>query len=213
VRASWHAALRSRRFRALALLVAPALVLALFGFRIFLEFVEARSGAVLNDPLLSLIPSHDVARMLFFLVYGTMFGGVITLISHPYRLITAVWAYVFVLMIRAAVMYLLPLDPPAGLIPMNDALMELSGTHLPPTRDLFFSGHTATLFLFVLALRTLRLRLLALVATLLVATGVLVQHAHYAADVLAAPFFSYACYRAATGLVQGTTRGRDAHDG
>jgi membrane-associated phospholipid phosphatase len=100
-----------------------------------------------------------------------------------------------------AIMYLMPLDPPSTMITLHDPFVELYGSGLVLTRDLFFSGHTATLFLIALALPTARQRAFGLAVTTLVGVGVLFQHAHYSADVLAAPFFSYACYRLAARLV------------
>jgi hypothetical protein len=201
-RARWHAALAARGFRVLALATAPALVAAVAGFRWFLEFVESRSGVVLEDPVLPFVPRRDLAPLIFVVVYVTMIGGLVALVPHPRRLITGLWAYVFVLVARLGVMYLLPLDPPLTMVPLRDPVMELFGSHRTLTRDLFFSGHTATMCLFALVLPTRRLRALALLAMFVVAGGVLLQHAHYAVDVLAAPFFAYACYGLATRLVE-----------
>jgi membrane-associated phospholipid phosphatase len=63
------------------------------------------------------------------------------------------------------------------------------------TKDLFFSGHTATLTLIFLCLKKRNDRIIACVATVVVGFLVLVQHVHYTIDVLAAPIFAYAFYR------------------
>jgi hypothetical protein len=213
VRAAWVEALASPRFRILALAVTPALFTVLVLFRSFLEFVEARSGALLSDPVLRLVRPHDVALPLFVLIYLTIVGAIFALIPYPRQLIIAVWGYIFVLIARMAIMYLMPLDPPRTMVPLHDPFVDLFGPGGILTRDLFFSGHTATLFLIALALPKARQRAVALAATFVVAAGVLVQHVHYAADVLAAPFFSYACYRLAWRLVNGSPDAATAEAG
>jgi hypothetical protein len=65
------------------------------------------------------------------------------------------------------------------------------------TKDLFFSGHTATTFLLVLYLwRRPRLRALALAAHLLVVASVLLARIHYAIDVVGAWAVTFAIYAA-----------------
>ena len=49
-------------------------------------------------------------------------------------------------------MWATPLDPPPGMIVLEDPLVQLfGGASRPLTRDLFFSGHTSTMFLLFLA--------------------------------------------------------------
>ena len=62
------------------------------------------------------------------------------------------------------------------------------------TRDLFYSGHTSTIFLIFLCLRRRWDRLLALIGSLIVGSLLLVQHVHYTIDVLGAFVFTYPLY-------------------
>jgi hypothetical protein len=64
-------------------------------------------------------------------------------------------------------------------------------------KDLFFSGHTATLFLLFLTARVSMVRLIFLLCTIATGALLMLQHVHYSVDVAAAPFFAYACYRGA----------------
>jgi membrane-associated phospholipid phosphatase len=98
---------------------------------------------------------------------------------------------------RMIAMYLLPLDPPPAMIPLQDPMVEFFGTGKLLTRDLFFSGHTSTLFLLFLVTPRGILKSLFLGCTILVAVAVLVQHVHYTIDVFAAPFFAYAAVKLA----------------
>jgi PAP2 superfamily C-terminal len=65
------------------------------------------------------------------------------------------------------------------------------------TKDLFFSGHTATTFLLVLYLwRRPRLRVVALAAHVLVVASVLLARLHYAIDVVGAWAVTFALFAA-----------------
>ncbi|MDH3251922.1 MAG: sphingomyelin synthase family protein, partial [Ignavibacteria bacterium] len=105
--------------------------------------------------------------------------------------------------IRMCAMYVLPLDPPEGMIILRDPVVEVFGPGAVLTRDLFFSGHTGTLFILFLTARMTALRLLFGIATLTVAVLLLWQHVHYTVDVLAAPFFTLPAFLLAQRIVPG----------
>jgi hypothetical protein len=110
-------------------------------------------------------------------------------------LLVTLWAYNVVTLVRMASIGLVSLNPPAGLIPLADPITNLFyGPHYI-THDLFFSGHTTTVFLIFLCLKKKTDRIYTLFASLTVGVLLLVQHVHYTIDVLAAPFFTYAVYR------------------
>jgi membrane-associated phospholipid phosphatase len=92
-------------------------------------------------------------------------------------------------------MYLLPLEPPAQMIPLNDPFVQFFGSGEILTKDLFFSGHTSTLFILFLITESKPLKNIFLTATVLVAIFVVLQHVHYTVDVIAAPFFAYTSFR------------------
>jgi membrane-anchored protein YejM (alkaline phosphatase superfamily) len=110
-------------------------------------------------------------------------------------LLLALQGYLVMVVIRTAAMYLLPLDPPPLLIPLKDPFVQYFGSGEVPTKDLFFSGHTATLFLLFLTVHGRYVKSLFLLSTIGVAVCVVLQHVHYTIDVFSAPFFSYAAYR------------------
>jgi membrane-associated phospholipid phosphatase len=64
-------------------------------------------------------------------------------------------------------------------------------------KDLFFSGHTSTLFLLFLTAGRGRLKILFLCCTIAVAATIIIHHSHYAVDVFVAPFVAYTSYRIA----------------
>ena len=92
-------------------------------------------------------------------------------------------------------MYVTPLEAPDNMLSLNDPLVQFFGTGNILTKDLFFSGHTATLFLFFLIADKKYLKVIFLIFTSIVALAVLLQHVHYTVDVVAAPVFAYVSYR------------------
>lgn len=205
---AWRGAWADRAFRVQAIVTVPLLVLILSLLARFLEANETRQGVVLADPLLALFRPHDVTWITFALIYIGLIAAIIHLLRHPATLLLAMQAYVLMVLFRIVAMTLIPLEPPPTMIPLNDPLVEIFGTGRLLTRDLFFSGHTSTLFLLFLVMPPGRLRTVFLVCTVLVACCVLVQHVHYGIDVFVAPFVAYASVRIVRTLQSraGTTR-------
>jgi membrane-associated phospholipid phosphatase len=96
---------------------------------------------------------------------------------------------------RAIAMYITPFEAPVTLLPLNDPFVQLFGQGNILEKDLFFSGHTATLFLLFLLMEKRILKVAFLIFTLVVGISVILQHVHYSIDVFAAPFFAYTSYR------------------
>ena len=91
-------------------------------------------------------------------------------------------------------MSLFPLNPPVGLVPLSDPFLKPFYGSNVITKDLFFSGHTGSVFLIFLILRKKWEKIFALVATILVGILLLIQHIHYTIDVIFAPVFVYVVY-------------------
>ena len=195
-------AFRGRLLLALALLLTLAA-----GIPRFFAFIQARPGRVLPDPLLAGLPAHDVSGATFAVIYLGIGAALVYLLPRPDRLLRALWGYLLLHAFRSLTLYLVPLNPPAGLLLLHDPLVDrfFYGSPTPITKDLFFSGHTATLFLLALAMPSRAGRWALLASTVVVGTLVLVQHTHYTYDVLAAPFFAGLSYRLAGRLVRGAT--------
>jgi len=208
---AWAEAWRDSRFRPHLLLTLSALTGVLALLTRFLDRVEARPGVVLPDPVLALFPARDVTWLTFGLIYLGLLLGVARLATEPRRLVVALQAYVVMVLLRIAAMWAVPLEPPPGMIPLHDPLVRLFGAGKLLTKDLFFSGHTSTLFLLALAVPGRRSKTLFLACTAAVGACVLWQHVHYTVDVLAAPFFAYASYRiVVSGWPARAGSGRDA---
>jgi hypothetical protein len=200
LRVSWRLAWGDPGFRVRFVLTVPALVAVLAGLTRFLEGIERRPGVVLPDPVLALLPPHDLTWLIFAMIYLGLLAGVTWLVPRPRRLVLALQAYVVMVVLRIAAMWVVPLEAPEGMLPLNDPLVRLFGPGKILTKDLFFSGHTSTLFLLALAVTAPRWRALFLACAAGVGFCVLWQHVHYTIDVLAAPPFAYASWRLAERL-------------
>jgi PAP2 superfamily C-terminal len=185
--------------RSAALQVAASVAFAtavLLAFARFVVRVERRPGAVLTDPLLAHFEAVDVSWLTFGLIYASFIAAFLLLVPRPDRMAHGFAAYGLMFVLRGIAMYLTPLDPPVGMLPLRDPFVQLfnpGGAAL--TRDLFFSGHTASMFLLVLLAPGPRSRAFFAATTATVATCVLLQKVHYGVDVFVAPAYSYLAYR------------------
>lgn len=193
----WKAAWSSAAFRLQVFITVPVLIIALALFSSFLEWVEVRSGVTLQDPFIAATAPRQFTWPIFILIYAGLVIGLVTLTARPRQLMVALQSYVLMVCVRFLAMYVTPLDPPTGIIPLADPLVQFVGSGAVPTRDLFFSGHTATLLLLSFTAADRRLRSFFAVSALIVGVLIVWQHVHYAVDVLMAPFVAYASYRVA----------------
>lgn len=194
---SWKVFLSVKKNRIEFSLTLILLSISLLSLAVFLQYAELREGVSLNDPVLNLFSPIDFTWFTFALIYLSLVIAIASLINQPLRLIIACQVYVLILAARILSMYLMPLNPPVDIIILNDPFVQLFGTGKILTKDLFFSGHTATLFLLSIVSPYKKLRFLFLAFTFLVALFVVAQHVHYTIDVAAAPFYVYACYKLA----------------
>jgi len=174
------------------------LVATLVFFTHFINAIEARNGVELNDPVLRLFNPIDLSGFIFSIIYISIIIGLITLISFPKRLVFALQVYTLVVLVRIITLYLTPLCPPEHMIPLIDPVVKNFGTGQLLTKDLFFSGHTATMFFLFLVSENKKMKSIFFSGFIIIAIAVLLQHVHYTIDVVAAPFFTYTAFRIIT---------------
>jgi membrane-associated phospholipid phosphatase len=192
---SWKDFFSSYRNRVEFITSILLLAIVLFTLTNFLNYVESRIGFSFDDPILSLFEPTDLTWLTFTLIYGSLITAIVNLISQPDKLLFTIQLYILMVIVRIISMWLLPLNPPEKMILLNDPFVEFFGTGKTLTKDLFFSGHTATLFILFLTVDDKLFKRIFLLSTILVAISVLIQHVHYSIDVFAAIFFTYACYQ------------------
>lgn len=194
---NWKSAFRKKDFTLFfAFNTIAFFVLSLIYSR-HLQFIELRQGVVLADPILALFNPIDLTAPIFFMIYVSVLLTVYSVSQKPERLCTAMTAFIFVSILRMTGMYLLPIDPPANMLHLKDPFVELFSSGETLTRDLFFSGHTATTFLMFLINENKYIKWISFALFLGIAFSVTAQHVHYAVDVFAAPFFTYCSWKAA----------------
>jgi hypothetical protein len=156
--------------------------------------IERRPGVVLPDPILARLPVIDFTWATFAVLYVSIFLALGLLARRPIRLTAGLQAYTLMIAFRWFGMYLVPLDPPPGMVALDDPFITFFAS-VTLTRDLFFSGHTGTMCLLTLTATTKTTRILFAAATVAVASFILFQRVHYTFDVFAAPAFSLLAWR------------------
>jgi len=161
----------------------------------FFDFIESRQGDLLNDPILERIPSHDVSWLIFFILYLSLFMGLSTNRSKPRLILLAFQTYCLVTLMRVLSIYLLPLEPPNGYIPLREPFVSLftdDGKII--SKDLFFSGHVSTIMSLFLTVRQRLIRSILSVFVFVLCMLLLVQHVHYTIDLLVSVPATWLCY-------------------
>ncbi|MEZ0541060.1 phosphatase PAP2-related protein [Fibrella arboris] len=190
----WQEAWKIPRFRRMAIggLLLVCALLAMWPS--YLAMIEARKGVVLHDVVLNSLPRHDVSLPVFLSLWGAALLLIYRVQKSPALYLHFIWAYAFLFIARIISIGLTPLDPPPGLIELRDPLSNYFYGAKFITKDLFFSGHTASICLMAFCLIRPLDRWLVFIGTAIVGIGVLIQRVHYTADVVAAPVFTYAVY-------------------
>ena len=194
IKSSWKKAWNSpvrRRQLILIIVLIPVFSVAL---PYFFNYVEKRNGVVLNDWLLAQVPAYNVSVLIFATIWGMILLVLYRSLYNPSILITYCLTLAVVTFARITCISLVPLSPPVGLIPLSDPLSGAFYGEANITKDLFFSGHTATLTVIFFSLQKRTDRLIALFAVIAVAILLVVQHIHYTIDILAAPVIVYVLY-------------------
>lgn len=200
IKSIWKPFLNSSRFKIKFWGSLIFLAAVLFAYRRFLDFAEARAGVTIPDPILKLFEPIDLTWLIFGSIYLCLVIGIIALIKKPEKLLLTFQVYTAIVIVRIMAMYLMPFEAPEKLIVLKDPFVEMFGSGESLTKDLFFSGHTATLFLLFLVVESKRLKYIFFVSTVIVGVSIILQHVHYVIDVFAAPFFTYVCFTVLSSL-------------
>ena len=130
------------------------------------------------------------------MTYLIVIFGVFSIISKAKVVLITLHSYIIILILRMGTMYLFPLEPPKGIIPLHDIILESSFySGRLNLKDLFFSGHIATVFLFYLVIENKAIKIFFLILTFIVAICLLLQHIHYTIDIVFAPLFTLISYK------------------
>ncbi len=191
----WGTAWQSPRFRRRIIIALICAVSIASFFPIFFQTIEKRNGVVLNDWLLNVLPAHDVSLPLMLVVWSMTALILYRCVQSPDILMIFLWSYIAVSLVRILTISLVPLDAPVNLIGLADPLSNAFYGAKFVTKDLFFSGHTSTIFLMALCLHNRTEKIIGYIASAIVGFLLLVQHVHYSMDVFVAPFVTWVVYR------------------
>ncbi len=198
-RLQWKALLANKKYLSFWLLSLLCTLVALVAAGLYLCYNETRNnGVVLNDFILANITARDVSTALFSITWICILGGLPVILRTPDRAMRVFWSICIMSLFRCIVMYMVPLEPPIGIIPLRDPFVEGAFyDNKVLVKDLFFSGHTSNMVILTLLMDIKWFKVVLGIASALVGYLLLVQHVHYAIDVIAAPFFAYFAYRIA----------------
>ncbi len=160
----------------------------------FFQTIERHTGPVLNDIVLDQLPPQDVSLYIFLTIWASALLIILRAQRSPAVFMLFMYGYILVSLSRMLTINLFPLNPPVGLIPLIDPISNAFYGKTYITKDLFYSGHTSSIFLIFLCLRRRWDRLFTFIGTLVVGFLLLVQHVHYTIDVLGAFVFTYPLY-------------------
>ncbi len=199
---TWRRAWRRRLFRIKFIFVWVLIFPLLAAFPVFFQHIEKREGIVLNDWVLNQLSVHNVSLAVFILIWGATLLAIIRCIKNPQILLLLLWTYLLVSLTRMLCIWLVPLNAPPHLIPLVDPLTNFFYGKQYVTKDLFFSGHTCSVFIVFLGLEKKWDKIITLIFVICIGTLLLIQHVHYTIDVLAAPVASWLSYKVARLIVR-----------
>jgi len=183
----WSEAIHNQKFKTQFIIVVVLLVAFMLSVPWFFNHViNPKPGILLNDFVLNLFPPADHSAIIFTLIYGAIGISLFTLVQKPNQLLIILTAYCLMNYLRAWAMWLLTLEPPAGIIPLADPLLEKFIYHNSTMmKDLFFSGHAATLSILAAAEENKKMKILKWIVTVSVGLLLMHQRVHYTIDVIA----------------------------
>ncbi len=201
-KSNWHSAFANKAFIIISLLGLLVLITLAILSPYFYSFIENRSGTLIHDKVLQVIPPVNVSVPIFIIIWSTIVLFFVRSIRQPIVFGRMVLAYSIFTSFRYLAIFLVPLEPPVGILELKDPFTDIFYGGSFVTKDLFFSGHLGLEVLFLLVMTKKQDKFILGMACMLLAMLLLVQHVHYTIDVLAAPLFSLLSYLSAQVVLQ-----------
>lgn len=198
LKVNWKESWTEKKFRIQFILTFVLLSGLLFSLSYFFAYIEGREGYVVKDVILNLFSPFDLSLYTFLIIYSAAVFTIINVLPKPFLFLKGVQAYAIMLLLRLITLYFIPLNAPEHIIPLNDPFIEqffYGQTRI--TKDLFFSGHVATVCLLYLVNPTKKLKWFYFIVVILVSVFIIIQRVHYSFDVFAAPLFAWLAWNTA----------------
>lgn len=189
---AWRNALQVKSFRLKLILATLLLLVCSWLAPIVFQYAEQRTGVLLPDFILALLSATDLSLPIFIIMDTLLIISIVTLLTKPDHFLIVLQAYVLLTLVRFVTILLVPLEAPEGIVILHDPITDrffYQGAVI--TKDLFFSGHTSILMLMAFGMPFPRLKIILFIGATVVGIMLLIQHAHYTIDVLAAPVFAW----------------------
>ena len=193
---AWKDVFQDKLFR-WKMLIAPALFVAYSAITQPLgSYVEARRGIQLKDTMLTFFPSFDFSVPVFLLLYSSIVACILAHLHKPRVILRVLEMHLLVAIVRQLCILWFALEPPTGIIVLRDVFLENTfyPHSTPLTKDLFFSGHVASIWIYFLCAQRRYLKWYLVVATLLMSFMVLSMRIHYTYDVYGAVLITSVIY-------------------
>lgn len=191
----WRESLSSANFRNQAVLTSLFFVFCEQVSVSFIKAFELRQGLLIHDFILHFFVPRNLSVFIFGLTYPVIAITIILTIPYPDRFIKGFQAFSLLLLARVCAIYAVPLEPPLGMVLLRDPVGDFFlKDQFIITKDLFFSGHTSTLFLMLFIARQMWWKYFVFLACISVPLMLMMQHVHYSIDVFVAPFAAYTIY-------------------
>jgi hypothetical protein len=206
---TWKEAVANRKYVLLMFVWLVGLVVFVMVLPYFFNNVLLhKPGPRLNDYAFQFLAPRDWSPVIFALVFGAPALFLFANFSSPEKILVIFQCYVVVNFLRILSLYVFTLETPEGIIPLVDPFLEkvAYGGNATFTKDLFFSGHTSTLFIVSLAEKRRGLRIVLILSTILIGLLLVWQRVHYTIDVVGALLVTFAVYRGITALNRLTFR-------
>ena len=198
---NWKTAWAKKAFRNKLMIGFAALLIISICFPPFFQSIEKRDGITLDDFILEYLPARDLSVYIFICIWASIFVALLKSVKRPILFLTILYSYSILCIFRYLSIYFFHLNPPENIVPLIDPFTKFFYGNIYVTKDLFFSGHTATLYLFFLCYEKKWAKFFALFVTVLVGIMLLIQHIHYTIDVAAAPVFSIIALKIAKKII------------
>ena len=189
---AWRNALQVKSFRLKLIIAVFLLVVCSQLAPIVFQYAEQRIGVLLPDFILAWLLATDLSLIIFIIMDTLLIISIVALLTKPDHFLVVLQAYVLLTLVRFITILLVPLEAPEGIVILHDPITDrLFYQGVVITKDLFFSGHTSILMLMAFGMPFRRLKIILFLGATAVGIMLLVQHAHYTIDVLAAPVFAW----------------------
>lgn len=202
VRRQWSIALNDKRFVAVFFANFLLCLVLYFSIAHWLLDNSNRAGAVIDDPIQAFFKPIDLSYVIGLFTYTSTGLFLAYIVQFPLLLHRVFRSFAAVFVVRAICIFLLPLAPPAGTIPLYDPITDYAVNEGKILNDLFFSGHVSDLIIFALAVTHTNLRRWLFFAAFAVGSMLVIQRVHYSIDVFCAGFFAYGCHRVFVGRTE-----------